>query len=601
MHKKLLRKISTVIEVMKFIYGKYPVSAISRDALGIGVTIAQLVSVTMSGKFLDATAKIFDSWTSFDIKTYIATDSFYYLVLILLLWMIAQIGTQLRDYFYTRIYEQSWMDANQVLIREVADSNLQDVESKDFQDLITYVPAYAIDNMILSYSAISFIIGYTIRMISSLAIIFKTLSWITLTLLVMVLPEVLFSYRRRREIRKYAQKSVKNLKFINYLKSLALRIQVFPEMRVDGTFKYLKDTYRDEYREYLDGLLDGNEEFFADKTLWSLIDQVVKYAFLIYLLAKSIIEKLTLGTFWSLYGYVEVAYDAVFQVLDYSAILSDRLSYAENFFDLAKYEGFGEISHGKKKLEKGTPSLEFQELDFSYPDEPDVKVLEDVSFKINPGEKVAFFGGDGSGKSSLVNILCGLYQIIAGDYSINGKSIRELDRGELKRKIAVVFQNFADYNFTIKENITISDKRKKIDEDLYNKVVKISGVDDVIKKEKINSKQILGKYFEGGREISPGFWQRIAIARMLYRNAKVFIMDEPFSYVDGPSRERILDGILSFAGKDRTVIYVTKDTDNLDKFDRIFFLQNGKIIETGTWKELKKKGSRLYGEIKYNR
>jgi len=601
MYKKLLKRISTTIKVLKFIYKRYPISAISRDTLNIGLTIAEIYAVAISGKFLDATADIFLNWEVFSFQKYFITDSFYYLLIILLLWMIVEVANQLRVYFYTRIYEQSWMDANRIMMREVADSNLQDVESKEFQDLIAYVPAYSIDSLILSYDAFSIILRQVIRLVGSVAILFKTLSWSVLLLMIFVLPEVIYSYISRKKIREYSQKSVKKLKFLNYLRNISLRIPLFPELRVNDTFTYIRKTYEKEYTGYLKGLLLGHEDFFAKKTIWSLVDQIFKYIFLIYLLAKSVVSKLSLGTFMALYNYVEVVYDASFYLLDYIALLSDRLAYAEKFFELAEYEGFGEIVHGKKKLKKGTPGLEFQELDFSYPDDPDTKILENITFEIKKGEKVAFVGGDGSGKSTLVNIFCGLYQVIAGDYTIDGHSIRELDRGELKKKMAVTFQSFVDYDFTLKENITISDKRKMVDEKLYKKVIKVAEVDKVVKKEKISDKQILGKYFEGGKEISPGYWQRIAIARMLYRNANIFIMDEPFSFVDGKSKEKLLEGVFSFAGDDRTVIYITKDTDNLEKFDKIFYLENGKITESGNYKELLKKKGKLYKEMKYNR
>lgn len=601
MYKKLLRKITTMLKVMKFMYKRYPISAISRDALSVGITIAEIYAVAVSGKFLDATAEIFTNWSSFSIENYFISDSFYYLCITLLLWMIVQVGNQLREYFFTRIYEQTWKDANQIMMREVADSNLQDVESKKFQDLVAYVPAYSIDYIIYSYCSFSLILKYTISLVSSLVILFKTLSWSVFFVVLFVLPEVIFAYMSRRGIRKYSEKSVKDIRFLNYLKNLSLRIPFFPELRVDNTFAYIRRTYKKEYSKYLEGLLEGNEDYFAKKTMWSLIDQILKYIFLIYLLGKAIVQKLSLGTFMAMYNFVEIVYDSALNLLDNLALLSDRLAYAEKFFDFAEYEGFGEIVHGNKKLKKGTPSIEFQELDFAYPEKSDMKILENISFKISPGEKIAFVGRDGSGKSTLVNIFCGLYQIIAGDYVINGYSIRELERGELKKKISVVFQNFVDYNFTIKENVTIADKKKTIDEDLYRKVLKVSGVDEIIRKEKIDEKQILGKYLEGGKEISPGYWQRIAIARMLYRNADIFIMDEPFSFVDGKSKDQILDGIMEFAGEGRTVIYVTKDTDNLEKFDKVYYLENGKIAEFGTYRELLKKKGKLYKEMKYNR
>src|SRR5690606_32640506 len=120
-----------------------------------------------------------------------------------------------------------------------------------------------------------------------------------------------------------------------------------------------------------------------------------------------------------------------------------------------------------------------------------------------------------------------------------------------------------------KENITLSGEKKSINLDLYNKVKEISGVDQFMKKEKLLDEQKLGKYFTDGIEISPGYWQRIAIARMLYRNRQIFIMDEPFTYIDGPSRVEIIDGVLDFIGEDRTLIYISQNTDHLKKFDKV--------------------------------
>ncbi len=601
MYKKLLRKISSTIKVMGFMYKRYPMSSISRDALNIGTTVADIYVVLVGGKFLDATAQIFTEWDTFSLSRYFISDSFYYLSIILILWMISQVGGRLRDYFYTRIYEQTWMDADLIMMREVADSNLQDVESKEFQDLIAYVPAYSINNIVASYDSFSIIIRQIIRLVCSVVILSRTLSWTVLLLILLVLPEVIVSYSCRKKIRKYAHKSVKNIKFLNYIKNLTLRIPFFPELRVDDTFTYLQRTYKDEYTEYLNGLLSGNEDFFAKKTVWSLVDKILEFGFLIYLLARAITKKLSLGTFKAMYDYVEIVYDSSFYLFDYVAILSDQIAYVDKFFEFAEYKGFGEIAHGHKKLKKGTPVIEFQELDFAYPGNFETKVLENVSFEIKPGEKIAFFGEDGSGKSTLVNIFCGLYQIIAGDYTIDEYSIRELERGELKKKISVTFQNFVDYNFTLKENIVMSDRRKAIDESLFKKVCKIAQIDEMIKKEKIDRKQILGKYLEGGKELSPGYWQKIAIARMLYRNRNIFIMDEPFSFMDGKTKEKILKGVLDFAGEGRTIIYVTKDTDNLELFDRIFYLYKGRIEESGNFRDLLKKKGKLYEEMKYNR
>jgi ABC-type multidrug transport system fused ATPase/permease subunit len=122
------------------------------------------------------------------------------------------------------------------------------------------------------------------------------------------------------------------------------------------------------------------------------------------------------------------------------------------------------------KLKKGvTPEIEFKNLSFSYPDDPNTMVLKHIDLTIRPGEKVAFFGGDGSGKSSMVKILSGLYQIVQGDYLLDGISVKDLDRGQLKKKIAVTFQDFINYNFSVKENVVISGRGKMFNKALYEK------------------------------------------------------------------------------------------------------------------------------------
>ena len=182
---------------------------------------------------------------------------------------------------------------------------------------------------------------------------------------------------------------------------------------------------------------------------------------------------------------------------------------------------------------------------------------------------------------------------------MGGFSVKELDRGEVKSKISVTFQNFVNYSFSIRENITLTGERKNINNELYSKVIKICEIDKFMKKEGITDTLRLGKYLDG-KELSPGYWQRLAIARMLYRNRDIFILDEPFTFIDGLSREKIMKGILDFAGPDRTVILISRDTDLLDLFDRIYMFDNGHIVERGDWKELIKKKGRFYKEVKYN-
>jgi len=216
---------------------------------------------------------------------------------------------------------------------------------------------------------------------------------------------------------------------------------------------------------------------------------------------------------------------------------------------------------------------------------------------IEPGEKVAFFGGDGSGKSTVVKILTGLYGVEQGEYLLNDIPTKELNRGQLKKKLSIIFQDFINYHFSLRENVVISGQRKKVNKELYDTVIETAGVNKFKKVVHVDDESILGKTFPSGKELSPAYWQRLAIARMLYRNKSIFIMDEPFTYVDNKSGENILESIFRYLGREKSLIYITRNISLLDKFDRIYYFKGGKIVEFGSWNELIKVKGMFYQEF----
>jgi ABC-type multidrug transport system fused ATPase/permease subunit len=191
-----------------------------------------------------------------------------------------------------------------------------------------------------------------------------------------------------------------------------------------------------------------------------------------------------------------------------------------------------------------------------------------------------------------------MYEILAGDYMIDKYSIRELERGELKSRISVVFQNFINYSFSLEKNIVIGSDRKNIDRKLFKEVLKITGLNKLLKREDVGKKTRLGKYFADGTELSPGYWQRVAIARMLYRNKDIFIMDEPFTFIDSKSKSKMIKDIMDFVGDDRILIYITRSTEDLAKFDRVFYFEEGQLLESGHWRELMGKKGKTYKKAK---
>lgn len=593
--------VKTLWLVIKFFYSRYTKDVVIRDLLFVVVTVAEMIGITVAGKFLDATVTVIKEFEGFDIYQYLESDSFYYLCLSLLLGLFVSIGTKIRINYRNNITDKVWRDTNAGMINKISNSNLQDIEKPLLQNLMEYIPNYSINNLLNSYESFSTIIYQLARGTTAFIILSTHLGWSVLFLAVFVLPEVLLCHFNRKLIQIYDDKKMGILKLTNYIYyTLSMDIRNFNELRVDNTYDFLKKRFLNAKNGYLKGLFHRRKHFTIDETFGNVVGQLFKYVYIIYLLAYAVINKITIGSFSALFNYVDVVYNSAFNIFNTFSLLDNYLSYTSKYFEFINFKGFGDETHGYEKLPKReTPDIEFLKFDFAYPDEPEKKVLENISLKINAGDKVAFFGRDGSGKSSLIKIITGLYQVTSGDYLMGGYSVKELDRGEVKGKIAVTFQNFVNYSFSIRENITLTGEGQRINRDLYNRVIKICEIDKFMKEEGITDTLRLGKYLDG-KELSPGYWQRLAIARMLYRNRDIFVLDEPFTFIDAPSREKLMRGILKFAGPNRTVILITRDTDILDIFDHIFVFDNGHIVESGDWKELIKRKGKFYKEVKYN-
>jgi ATP-binding cassette subfamily B protein len=255
----------------------------------------------------------------------------------------------------------------------------------------------------------------------------------------------------------------------------------------------------------------------------------------------------------------------------------DELTFIEFLYEFIEIKGFADNLKKGKHL-KHNPVIEFDKVCFSYHGSGK-QILLDASATINPGDKVMILGKDGTGKSSLLSLLAGLYELNAGQIKFDGIPMSKLARGQVKRRISVVPEDFARYYMTLRENVVLGDLKKKFDAALYAQALEIAGLNEWIEESKIDDQQtLLGNYFEGGIAISSGHWQRITIARAIYRNRDIFILDQPFTYIDKHSVEEIFPKLMNFIGK-RTVIFISEDHHYAKDFDSVYELEKKKLIK----------------------
>lgn len=298
----------------------------------------------------------------------------------------------------------------------------------------------------------------------------------------------------------------------------------------------------------------------------------------------------------SLTMYVTSAINFTSNVLSFGTSIINTL---QNLSFLEPYMEFMAIKEetreeGKIKFEEKIETLEFNNVTFTYP-KAEKPVLKNVSFSIRRGEKISIVGLNGAGKSTLVKLICRMYKADSGEIKINGKSIYDYDYGSYMKGISAVFQDYRLFNFTIGENISCQDRNA--DNAKINRLIKEVGLGEKIAslKEGINSR--FGKeYDKNGIEMSGGEGQKVAIARALYKESSMVILDEPASALDPISEAEIYEKFNSLV-EDKTAIYISHRMSSSVFCDRILIIDGGCVADFDTHEHLMKKTDSLYYKL----
>ncbi|HEU0029946.1 MAG TPA: ABC transporter ATP-binding protein [Kofleriaceae bacterium] len=241
-----------------------------------------------------------------------------------------------------------------------------------------------------------------------------------------------------------------------------------------------------------------------------------------------------------------------------------------------------------------SPGIAMRGVEFTYP-RGSKSVLAGIDLEVRPGELIALVGENGAGKTTIVNLLNRFYDPTAGSVSIGGVDLRDVDPAELRARIGVLFQDFAKYQFTLRDNVHLGRvEREPTDPDVLA-ALDAGRARPLVDSLKQGLESRLGRLFDGGHELSGGEWQRLAVSRLIFRSADIWILDEPTSNLDPEAEAKIFAELKQqLAG--RMAIVISHRFSTVRVADRIYVLEHGKVAETGTHAELVAAGGR-YAEL----
>ena len=260
-----------------------------------------------------------------------------------------------------------------------------------------------------------------------------------------------------------------------------------------------------------------------------------------------------------------------------------RCNYAYEFVLFMEYPEA--LEKGEKAVDKEIREIEFRNVSFKYPG-TDKMILDNISIKIRSGEHLSIVGLNGAGKTTFIKLLCRLYDPTSGEILVNGVNIKEYDYQQYMALFAPVFQDFRLFAFPIEENIMLTDREEeecsKEDEQRVEKIIELVNLTEMMDKLEKGRRTILFKYFdENGIEPSGGEQQKIAIARALYKESPVVILDEPTAALDPIAEYEIYRQFHTLVGG-KTAFYISHRLSSCRFCDNIAVFSDGKIAEYGT-------------------
>jgi len=287
---------------------------------------------------------------------------------------------------------------------------------------------------------------------------------------------------------------------------------------------------------------------------------------------------LVIGAFQSVSGTLS-------QISSTFVAVDQHTTFLDDYFSFLGIEPLVPVPATPKIVPAGQiDGIEFDNVSFTYPGgtEPAVSAL---SLRIKPGELMALVGENGAGKSTLVKLLLRFYDADGGAVRVSGVNLKDLDPEALRSRIGVLFQDYATYELSVRENVMMGRPDGQVDDQRVLDALRDSRSEWLVSKMPKGLDSKVGRLFEGGHDLSGGEWQRLALARIMYRDADIWILDEPTSSLD-PEAEAAIFAELKENLKGRIGIVISHRFSTVRIADRIAVVADGRIKELGTHEEL---------------
>lgn len=486
---------------------------------------------------------------------------------------------------------------NRTILRHKCEVRYKYIENDDdFQEKIVFTQEYSGRTMAKCIGSMIAILQLFIAFIGAFLSLWNISPVIVLVLLVTSVPAAILAYLQQDETfrarAKWMEEGALAIHYFHMIGGGGYSIDGLQEIRHFGLFDYLKKRWRAIADQYIAKKNQIMKKHVKYNTIADFLRSAV-YVVVLLIAAWEIYQNpaIGLGTFTLVYSLSGQLQTTTGDCLVGIMVLAQNVQYMQDFFRLEDLE---REEYDEKNTVVKTGEIAFDHVSFAYPNSSET-VLKDVSVRIRDGEKVAIVGENGSGKSTFISLLCGMFDPKEGKITVDGIDVSQ-NGAAVRKEVSVVFQDFAHYEASLRENITVSAKERHATDEEIMDLLKRIHVEDVVEEQPNGLDEVVGSFSDKANNLSGGQWQKISIARAAYRkDTRIMILDEPTSALDPVAEAQLYRDFTALTG-DKTTILISHRLGITAMADRILVFQDGRIVEDGSHQELMAQNGR-YAEM----
>ncbi len=383
--------------------------------------------------------------------------------------------------------------------------------------------------------------------------------------------------------------------YIWYIRSLFTNFQTLSEMKIYGLRPYFIDKTKVLQDKILEDYRKPIRIYSILSTASFILIPVAIYFALTQFISGVAQGQYTIGDFTFFLNALFTFSGQISSILINFGSVTENALFLNDYFKLMEIENKITVPHNPRYFDHIQPrTIEFQNVSFTYPG-AEKPSLTKVNLVIEKGEDVAIVGHNGAGKSTLIKLLFRFYDPSEGRILIDGVDLRDIDVDHWYQHIGVLFQDFARYYMTLRENIQFGNMQLDGEQDFdpVEKALFHAQGSELLQVLPGKYEQILGRWFEHGMELSGGQWQKVAIARAIYRDAPILILDEPTSAIDAEAEFEIFKNLKDIYS-DKNLIFISHRFSTVRMAHKIIVLEGGRVVEQGTHQDLVNNNEGLY-------